>query len=165
MPIPAKPSSKICQAVDVIKRIMKNQNFALHDGCIYKLAPEAMYTYIYCSTVKAFILSKLYNAEVADVVVPYVTNITALLSEPACRLIQPIKLDLDLIEVLPSGTCFVISEKTFTTNLESFNRSPRAFVKYRYNPDVIPRPTKFIEGKSISDSFFKPNFLLETSTT
>ena len=68
-------------------------------GRVYKKIPEATYTYIYCTSVKDYLLNLLGNVEVADLIAPHVTQLTTLLSEPACRLIKPIEIDYNFIEV------------------------------------------------------------------
>ena len=55
--------------------------------------PEATYTYIYCTSVKDYLLNLLENVEVADLIAPHVRQLTTLPSEPACRLIKPIEID------------------------------------------------------------------------
>ena len=64
-----------------------------------KKIPEATYTYIYCASVKDCILNLFGNVEVADLIALHVTQLTTLLSEPACRLIKPIEIDYNFIEV------------------------------------------------------------------
>ena len=44
-PAPVKRNSKLCQAVDVIRRCMHQSNYALHEGCVYRKVPESKYTY------------------------------------------------------------------------------------------------------------------------
>ena len=127
---------------------MEDNEFGLFDGCVYKKIPEAEYTYIYCSGVKEYLLRLLANAEVADQVAPYINPITNLLSEPACRLIKPIKLDYNFIEV-NDGYCFNIWEKKFIKNPKTLKGSPRAFVLYDYKDDVVPYPKPFIEGTGL----------------
>lgn len=86
--------------------------------------------------------------KVADVLTPHISSVTHLLSQPSCRLIQPIKVDTNIIEVLPAGTCFHIAGKRFEHH-NSFKRgcTPRAFVKYVYNDSVVPYPMPFVSGK------------------
>jgi len=62
---------------------------------------------------------------------------------------MPIKVDTNIIEVLPAGTVFRIAGKRFQT-LESFPTgfTPRAFVRYHYFSDRVPFPAPFISGKS-----------------
>ena len=53
-----KPSSKIDQSVDVIRRrLMKS----MQDVCIYKKLREWEWTYIYCTSVKNYLLNLLKN--------------------------------------------------------------------------------------------------------
>ena len=145
-PAPVKPNSKLCQAVDVIRRCMHQSNYALHDGCVYRKVPESKYTYSYCVTVKVYLLNLLGNVEIADVIAPFLQMLTGLLSEPACRLIAPIKVEYNFIEVQPYGTCFDIERKNFVLD-PVMAGSPRAYVKYIYENGKVPRPIKFIEGK------------------
>ena len=72
-------------------------------------------------------MNLLSNGEVADAVVPYVTQVVELLSEPACRIIKPIVIDFNLIECLPSGTVFNLSKKCFG-HVGKIIMSPRAYI-------------------------------------
>jgi len=63
--------------------------------------------------VNDFLLLALSNPEVADVLAPSFSAVSKLLSQPACRLIKPIQIDYNVIEVLPAGTCFHIAAKSF----------------------------------------------------
>ena len=89
---------------------MKENDFALYQGCIYKKIIESEYTYIYCSAVREYLLNMLGNSEVADVITPYINHISNLLSEPSCKLIKPIVIDFNYIEV-NDGVCFDIERK------------------------------------------------------
>ena len=72
---------------------------------------------------------------------------TNLLSKSACRIIAPLKINLNYIEVQPFGTCFDIENKRFVIDPDVLKEaSPRAFVKYRYSKEKVPNPTYFIEG-------------------
>ena len=64
--VPQNPSSKIRQSVYLIRRVMKSNNYGLHDGCIYKKLEECKYTYIYYTSVKNYLLNVLGNFEIAD---------------------------------------------------------------------------------------------------
>ena len=86
--------------------------------------------------------------EIADVIACHISQITALLSEPACRIIKPIVIDFNFIEVKPAGCCFNIAEKKFQLNPKDLHGYPRAFVLYEYNGEV-PYPKPFVEGKNI----------------
>ena len=67
------------------------------------------------------------------------------------------QINFNLIEVLPSGTCFNIRKKTFY-KVEELRASPRAFVRYHYNENVIPKPIKFIEGIDFFSILFSMQF-------
>ena len=97
--VPKKPSSKVGQSVDLIRRVMKSNNYDSHDGCIYKKLEECEYTYIYCTSVKNYFLNLFGNFEIADIITPHITQLTSLLSEPVRQLLEPIKLDFKLVEV------------------------------------------------------------------
>ena len=108
--VPMKPTLKVLQAADLIRRVMKSTNFGLHDGCVYKKLDECEYTYIYCTTVKKYLLNLLGNYEIADVITPHISYLNGLLSDSACRLIEPIKIDYSFIEVR-DGYCFDIENE------------------------------------------------------
>lgn len=101
------------QSIDAVKNYMVRWNYALYDGSIYKKVPEGKFTFVFCSSVHYFIHFTMGNSEVADQIVSQVTPIVNLLSESACRIIKPISLDFNFIEVTPYGTCFNIREKRF----------------------------------------------------
>ena len=109
---------------------MKVYLFDILLGRVYKKIPEATYTYIYCTSVKDYLLNWLRNVEVADLIASHVTQLTTLLSEPACRLVKPIEIDYSFIK--ESG---------------SLKGSPRAFIRYEYSESKKPNPVPFIEGK------------------
>jgi len=100
-------------AVDVIRRYMKKFKYAIFDGSIYKKAPEAKFTFVYCCSIHDFIHHILGNADVANTVAHFAGQIIGLLKVKSCRLIAPIVIDFNFIEVLPLGTCFDICNKTF----------------------------------------------------
>ena len=86
--------------------------------------------------------------EVANAVADRTEKISALLSNSSCRLIKPIEIDFNLIEVLPKGTCFHIAGKRFVLHEKlKPGVSPRAFVRYVYEPDRVPYPLPFVQGK------------------
>jgi len=108
-----KPTSKLLQAIDVVRRYMEQYNFGIFDGSIYKKAPEAEFTFVHCSSVKDFVHYIMWNIEVADQIASHVQAIINLLSEKCCRLIKQLTIDYNFIEVLPKGTCFDIEQKKF----------------------------------------------------
>ena len=108
-----RPTNKLHQAVDVVRRFMDQMGYGLYDGSVYRKPSETKYTYIHCSDVHRFIHHILGNSEIADSIISYVSPIINLLSEKSCRLIPPIQIDFNFIEVLPPGTCFDIKNKCF----------------------------------------------------
>ena len=125
---------------------MKVYLFDILLGRVYKKIPEATYTYIYCISVKDYLLNVLGNVEVADLIASHVTQLTTLLSEPACRLIKPIEIDFNFIEV-EDQYLFDIAGKRFIKESGSLKGSPRAFIRYEYSESKNPNPVPFIEGK------------------
>ena len=113
------------QAIDVIKRFMERFNLGLHDGCVYKRPREAKFTYVYCSTVFDFIHSILGNPEIADVIAGQVSNIIYLMSVPSTRIVKPILMDYNFIEVQPFGTCFNIEKKVFQVDPPALKGKPQ----------------------------------------
>ena len=122
-------------------------------GCVCKKIPEATYTYIYCTTVKDYLLNLLGNVEVADLIAPHVTQLRTLLSEPACRLIKPIEVDYNFIEV-EHQYLFDIAGKRFTKESGSLNGSPRVFICYEYSESKKPNPAPFIECTNFHFAIF-----------
>ena len=108
-----RPTNKLHQAVDVVRRYMEEMNFGLFDGSVYNKPAHSKYTYVFTSDVHTFIHHILGNAEVANAIISYVSPIINLLSQKSCRLIKPILMDYNFIEVLPMGTCFDIRNKCF----------------------------------------------------
>lgn len=100
-------------AVDVVRRYMQQFGFGLHDGSIFKKAPEGKYTFVFCQTVHVFIHNILGHSEVAEMIGSHVTQLISLLSAKASRLIKPILIDFIFIEEQPAGTCFNIERKRF----------------------------------------------------
>ena len=105
-------------------------------------------------------LNLLGNFEIADTITPLITQLTSLLSEPACPLLEPIKIDYNFIEV-SDGFCFDIEGKKFLRNPKRLKGFPRAYVRYTYHEDKIANLKPFIEGM---DNIFvvlnKKNYLM-----
>jgi len=106
-------------AIDVIRRYMRRFDYSIYDGSIYKKVPQSKYTSVFCCSISQFLHHILGNSEVADAIAHCIRPIIALLSEKSCRLIQPIIIDYNFIEVLPRGTCFDIEGKTFVKDPEN----------------------------------------------
>ena len=93
-------------------------------GRVYKEIPEATNTYIYCTSVKDYLLK--------------------LLSEPAYRLTRPIEIDYNFIEV-EDQYLFDIAGKHFIKE---------RFIRYEYNEYKKPNPAPFIEGMHFHFAIF-----------
>ena len=88
-----------------------------------------------------------------DLIAPHVTQLSALLSESACRLIKSIEIDYNFIEV-EDQYLFDIAGKRFIKESGSLKGSPRAFISHKYNESKKPNPAPFIEGIHLHFSIF-----------
>ena len=122
-------------------------------GRIYKKIPEATYTYIYCTSVKNYLLNLPGNVEAANLIAPHVIQLTTLLSEPAFRLIKPIENDYNFIEV-EHQYLFDVAGKRFTKESGSLKGSPGAFIRYEYSESKKPNPAPFIESTNFHFAIF-----------
>ena len=88
------------------------------------------------------------DSMVLNAISNHLSTLITLLSNPSCRIIKPIKIDFNLIEVQPKGVVFVISKREFKRckRLPS-NTTPRTFVRYKYDANQVPYPKPFVEGK------------------
>ena len=102
-------------------------------------------------------MNLLGNFEIADIITPRITRLTSLLFEPACRLLEPIKIDFNFVEV-SDGFCFDIEGKKFIKSPKRLKGSPRAYVRYTHHKDKIPNPKPFVEG--IDNIIFKKPHLM-----
>ena len=68
-----------------------------------------------------------------------------MLSEPACRLIKPIEIDYNFIEV-EDQYLFDIAGKRFIKESGSLKGSPQAFICYEYSESKKTNPAPLIEG-------------------
>ena len=149
------PSNKTLVAIRYVQRTMHKLNYALYRGHIYKKPSESKFAYVYTTTVESFLNTLLANKKIAEVLINQLQQVSVILSNRECSIIKQIQIDHNLIEVLPTGTCFNIEEKRFVC--DPFGESdigkitPRAFVHYTYKEGVIPHPKRFIDG--IENSF------------
>ena len=102
---------------------------------------------------KDYLLHLLANVEVADLIAPHVTQLTTLLSESACRLIKPIEIDYNFIEV-EHQYLFDVAGKRFTNESGSLKGSPRTFIRYEYSESKKPNPAPFIGGTNFHFAIF-----------
>ena len=148
-------TNKICSAVGLIERVMKDLDYRLHDGEVYRKVPQAKFTFVRSSSVNDFVHALLSNPKMAEVIAPQISSVISILSNSGCQIIRQIEFDYNLIEVKPQGCCFNIELKKFVYNplLESSvgKVSPRAYVSYTYQESKKPDPKPFIE--SVCNSF------------
>ena len=123
---------------------MKVYLFDILIGRVYKKLPKATYTYIYCTSVKDYLLNLLGNIDVADLIAPHVTQLTTLLLNSACRLIKPIKIDYNFKEG-EDEYLFDVAGKRFIKESGSLEGPPRAFIRYEYTESGKPNLALFIE--------------------
>jgi len=92
-------------------------------------------------------MAVLSNPEVAEVLAPNINAVSSLLSNPSCGMISQIKIEYNVIEVLPDGMCFHICSKKFVKH-DFFKKgyTPRAFVPYTFSEDRVPYPLPFVQG-------------------
>ena len=55
--------TKICQAVDLLKRIMKVDGYDLCSGEIYKMVSDTTFSFVYGGSVKENLLKHICNVE------------------------------------------------------------------------------------------------------
>ena len=118
----------------------------MYDGKVYKKVEESKYTFVFYKSVHDYIMRVIASVELANVIVPVRREVENLLADPACQMIKAIVVDYNFIEVQPPGCCFDIWNKTFVMDPEGLKGSPRAYVRYWFDVNKDPNPTKFIEG-------------------
>ena len=89
---------------------MSDANVGIYEGYIWKKIDESRHTYLHCTSVENYLLNLLGNVELRDILSPFINQMSNLLSKPACRLIDPISIDYNYIEV-SNGYGFNISQK------------------------------------------------------
>ena len=154
-PIQASPGNKLLVVIKAIEKLMRDLNYSLFRGEMFRKVPEGKYSFTRCCSVAEFVHASLTNGKIADILAAQVTNVINILSHPGCQIIRQLKFNYNLIEVKPTGVCFDIAAKKFVANPISDNaigqESPRAFVSYTYREGHVPNPKIFIEG--IENSF------------
>ena len=76
--IVVRPVSKLCQGVDVLKRVMEKQCCKLYRGCVYKLIPESTKTYTFFKSVSDYVMGILNQTEVNSIwnLWPFTTSVS-----------------------------------------------------------------------------------------
>ena len=124
---------------------MKVLNHALHRGEIYGMPPGAKYAYVYLMDVEIYLHKMPVSDELNESIVKHRSAIEALLCHPSFEIIEQLKFDHDLIEVMsPEGTCFKITERAFTDHpieeKDIGKISPRMYVPYDSTIPPHPHP-------------------------
>ena len=91
--------------------------------------------YVYLMDFETYLHKMLVSDELKENIVKYRSAIEALLCHPLCEIIEQLKFDYDLIEVMcPEGTCFKITEQAFINHpieeKDIGKISPRMYVPY-----------------------------------
>ena len=143
----SRPKSRLGQAIDVVRRVMVEEDCKLRKGYIYKFIQESTATYVCFKSVRDYVMRIMVNQDVADALAGLTWEVIKLLKEPECRMIKQLKIDYNYIEV-ENGYFFDIWNKEFVKKPDLRGASPRAFVLYKYKRNRIPQPKYFIEGNS-----------------
>ena len=138
----------VCKAISAIARLMECKKYAMCNGKVFKKLEKSKFTYVECTTVENFLMAVLKNVEIAELLTKVYGTVKEYLKNPSCGLVRQLKIDYNVIEVLPSGTLFHIARKEFVQH-ETFNASPRAFIHYTYKSDRVPYPRPFVQGRYI----------------
>ena len=83
------------------------------------------------------------NFGITDIITPHITQLARLLSK--------LKINFNFVDV-SDGFWSDIEGKKFIRNPKGLKRSPRTFVRYKYDEDKIPNPESFL--KSMNNSKF-----------
>jgi hypothetical protein len=158
MEISAEPTNKLLSTIRTVQKSMRQLHCALYKGDVYCKPPSSKYTYVYYKHIEAFLNQLSGNIRLAEELVGNIPAISNILSSDSCAVIPQIELDMNLIEVLPAGTCFNISDKKFVDSPIDDSRigviSPRAFINYKFKKNRVPQPKLFISG--LENSFEDP---------
>ena len=120
-------AARTCKAAFFSLCKLKVYLFDILLGIVYKKIPGVTCTFIYCTSVKGYLLNLLGNVEVEDLTAPHVTQLTTLLSDPASTVIKPTESDYNFIEV-EDQYFFDIADKRFIKESTSLKGSPQASI-------------------------------------
>ena len=126
---------EVASTINKIQRTMKVLNHALHRSEIYCMPPGAKYAHVYLMDVETYLHKMLVSDELNENIVKHRSVIEALLCHPSCKIIEQLKFDYYLIEVMsPEGTCFKMTERAFINHpieeKDIGKISPRMYVPY-----------------------------------
>ena len=78
--LPERPTSKICVAVDGVRRAMEKMSCKLRGGYVYTKVPQGKYTFVKSCSVHQFLHSLLRNSQLAELIAPNMAAISGILS-------------------------------------------------------------------------------------
>ena len=156
--------STVTDGLDSGSKVVSILNHALHRGEIDGMPPRAKYAYVYLMDVEAYLHKMLVSDELKESIVKHRSAIEALFCHPSCEIIEQLKFDYDLTEVMsPEGTCFKITERAFinhpTEEKDIGKISPRMYVPYDSTTPLDPKYFRESVIKSFEDPKERVNFL------
>ena len=79
---------------------MTKTHYGLRKGEIYRKLLETTYTYVYCSSIRNYVVSLMNDIRIADVIGPIYNQVISWMSEPLFKNKNPIEIDYNYIEVI-----------------------------------------------------------------
>ena len=150
-----KPPTGLHKAVKAVRKALEDGDHTLHRGYIYSIAEGADFTYIPLDPVDVYVNKILQYEHIAKDLLGHTKAVTDLLRVNSCTIIQQMKVNYDLIEVL-GGKCWKITARRFIdtpyTEDDRGHVSPRMFFPYDSNTNPQPRYFK----SSVLNSFPHP---------
>ena len=165
--LPAKPSTNVCKAIDMVKRAMEKLGVHLYRGHVYKKAANAKYTFVKSCTVLQFLHSLLCNSQISNFLTPCLPAVNNIISYKGCNILRQLSINYDLVEVKPYGRCFSFKEKCVVDSPlkedEIGKVTPRAYVSYTWKENVVPLPRLFVSSlrNSMPDENVLTDFLVK----
>ena len=99
--------------VILIIKAMQQLDCKLYRGEIYCKPKQAQLAYVFHKGVEGFLNTLTANKHLAEDLLGNIPSLVNILSNDDCAVVPQLKIDLNLIEVLPEGICFNIEEKRF----------------------------------------------------
>ncbi len=78
--LPERATSKICVAIDGVRRAMEKLSCKLRGGHVYRKVPQGKYTFVKSCSVHQFLHSLLRNSQLAELIAPNMAAISGILS-------------------------------------------------------------------------------------
>ena len=135
-------SDKLTVLINDIDIAMKNLNYGLYRGKVYRKINQAKYTFAFKCEPRAFINSLAANEFYKARLLVNMRKVIDLMSDPYCEVICSLTVDYDLIEV-NDGMCWSIRERKFIEcpipESKIGKISPRAFCQYDSTKQPEPK--------------------------